>query len=115
MGDVRARVRINNGNGGRTEEVDMLVDTGSSHTVLPAELLHQLGVVPNDSDVFAYADGRRERLDIGEALISVEGRSCHNKIVFGKDHLLGTATLQELRLIPDTTHHKLIPAPPLRL
>ena len=32
----------------------------------------------------------------------------------GDEYLLGAVTLQEVGLIPDTTHHRLIPSPKLR-
>ena len=116
MGQIEQRVGVSNGNGGREQTVLALVDTGATHTVLPDSLLReQLGIEPKREEVFTFGDGRTAKLFMGEALIRVAGREATSPVVFGAEgqFLLGATTLQVLNLIPDTTHHTLIPAPRL--
>ena len=49
--------------------------------------------------------------------MTVAGTDGPNPVVFGEEgqYLLGATALQVLGLIPDTTRHKLIPAPSLPL
>ena len=116
MGQIEQHVEVSDGNGGRERTALALVDTGATHTVLPDSLLReQLGIEPKREEVFTFADGRTARLFMGEALIRVAGREATSPVVFGAEgqFLLGATTLQVLNLIPDTTHHELIPAPRL--
>ena len=116
MGTFEARIGVSNGNGGNTQWVDALVDTGATYTVLPGSLLRgRVGIQPVGNRRFTFADGREVRLPIGEALLSVEGEKATSRVVFGEEgqYLLGATTLQVLGLIADTTNHKLIPAPKL--
>ena len=92
------------------------MDTGATYTVLPSSLLHELvGIQPQREMEFTLADGRKMELPMGEARLYIEGRDAVNPVVFGEEgrYLIGATTLQVLGLIPDTTNHKLIPAPEL--
>ena len=116
MGTFQARIGVNDGNGGATKWVDADVDTGATYTVLPDTLLREeIGVWPSGQMEFTYADGREVLLPVGVACLHVEGQELPNRVVFGEDgqYLLGATTLQVFGLIPDTTNHKLIPAPKL--
>ena len=97
--------------------VTALVDTGAVHSMLPSELLHELGVVPSEDREFTLADGRRQRFPMGDALFRIGLEEHYSPVIFGPDgqFLLGAVTLQVFSLIADTTHHKLIPAPVLTL
>ena len=115
MGLIQTRLGINNGNGGDTQWVEALVDTGASHTALPASLLTLLGIQEKRSEIFTLADGREMPFSIGEARIYVEDREAVSPVVFGAEgrYLLGAISLQVLGLIPDTTNERLIPTPKL--
>ena len=116
MGTFTARIGVSNGNGGATQWVEALVDTGATYTVLPDPLLRQhVGVQPTENLVFTFATGERKLLPVGEAHLSVEDRKATSKVVFGQEdqYLLGATTLQVLGLIPDTSSHRLIHAPKL--
>ena len=96
------------------EWVEAWVDTGASHSMLPASLLEQvLELAPDEEAVFELGDGREERYGIGQARFRIENRERVASVVFGPEdqYLLGANTLQQLDLIPDTTHHRLIPTP----
>ena len=97
--------------------VTALVDTGAVHSMLPADLLRELGVVPNKDSEFILADGRRQRFSMGDALFRIGLEEHYSPVIFGPNDqfLLGAVTLQVFSLIADTTHHKLIPAPVMTL
>ncbi len=116
MGTFSVHIGVSDGNGGSIRWVDVLADSGATYTVLPDSLLRELiGVQPQEHLNFTLADGRQKLLPVGEARLSVEDREATNRVVFGEEgqYLLGATTLQVFGLIPDTTNHKLIPAPKL--
>ena len=116
MGTFAAQIGVSDGNGGATQWVDALVDTGATFTVLPDSVLReQVGVHPEETMEFTLADGSKTQFPVGEARLSVEGRQATSRVVFGEEdqYLVGATTLQVLGLIPDTTNHKLVPAPKL--
>lgn len=116
MGTFTARLGVSNGNGGATQWVEALIDTGATFTVLPASMLRQhVGVQPTGHLDFTFATGERKTLPVGEAHLSVGDREATTRVVFGEDdqYLLGATTLQVLGLIPDTNRHRLIHAPTL--
>ena len=107
---------MSNGNGGKALQVDALVDTGATYTVLPASMLRdEVGIRPQTSLTFTFANGERADLPVGEARLSVADREAVTKVVFGQEgrYLLGATSLQMLGLIPDTSSHRLIHAPEL--
>ena len=116
MGFFYARVGVSDGNGGATEWVNALVDTGATYSVLPTSLLRdRVGVSPETHMVFTLANGDQQRLPVGEARFQYGDRGGTSKVVFGEEgqYLFGATTLQMLGLIADTTEHRLIPAPRL--
>ena len=116
MGTFTARLGVSNGNGGSTQWVEALVDTGATYTVLPASMLRQhVGVQPTENLEFTFATGAKKLLPVGEARLSVEDKEAPSKVVFGEEgqYLLGATTLQVLGLIADTSRHRLIHAPTL--
>ncbi len=54
-------------NGGLSESVRALVDTGASYTQLPGSMLRRLGIDPTQRIEFDLADGRVVEEEIGEA------------------------------------------------
>ncbi len=62
---VSLRLDIGDPAGRRYDTVETLVDTGATHTTIPAPVLERLGVVPHVRDIFLLADGRRADRDIG--------------------------------------------------
>ena len=118
MGTFEVRIAVSNGDDSEPEWVDALVDTGATFTVLPASLLRdRLGVNPTRVLTFTLADGRERPMQVGNALVRVNGVEAPSPVVFGEEgqFLLGATTLQSLGLIADTTNHELTPAPRLYL
>ncbi len=117
MGTFHTKIAVGSERGGTFEEVTALVDTGASLTMLPASFLRNLGIESHTDAEFTLADGRRQRLPLGDVWIRIGSEEWPGPVIFGPDDrfLLGAVTMQIFRLIADTTHHKLIPAPELTL
>ena len=114
MGVFNWPIRLDSMDGQQSLEVEALVDTGASYTIVPAHLLRELGVSPIDKIGLVLADGRPVEYDIGEARATINRRSIPTLAVFGEDNaraLLGAYTLEGLRLAVDPTNRRLIPAP----
>ena len=113
MGMFKARIGVSGGNGATPRYVDATVDTGAVYTVLPADLLRRVGIEPYGHETFEMADGSKVELPVGEARITIGDKGRVSPVVFGDSgrYLLGAITLQTLGLIPDTTNHRLVPAP----
>ena len=109
---MRVRTRVwNVFDPSRAREVEMLVDTRAVYTVLPATLLHELGVEPIGSRRFRLADGRIIERPVGIVGIEVRGLKTHTIAVFGDPgtYLLGVVTLEELGLEVDPVRGELRP------
>jgi clan AA aspartic protease len=116
MGTFRVTVDIGDLAGERWVRVEALVDTGASHTLLPAPLLDGLGISRAERWPFERADGRVAEHDIGHALVRWNGKQVATIVVFGDEGVepvLGAYTLEGLRLAPDPVRQRLIPVPGL--
>ena len=97
-------------------QVEALVDTGSTYTVLPGSALIGLGVEPAEQALFELADDRLVEYPVGDARIRLEGRERIAPVVFGPEGatpLLGSVTLEIFRLAVDPVHRRLVPVPAL--
>ncbi len=106
-------IRLDSMDGERSLEIEAMVDTGASYTIVPASLLRDLGVSPIDKIRLVLADGRAVEYDIGRAMATIDGRTEATLVVFGEDDahaLLGAYTLEGLRLAVDPANGRLVPA-----
>jgi len=99
--------------GAKRERVRMLVDTGATYTVLPAELAKRLKitVAPRRLNV-RLADGRRKSMRVGTVFIRLLGREAADTALIGPagiEPLLGAEALEALGLAVDPTSRKLKP------
>ena len=117
MGTFSACLGISDGNGGSTRWVEAQVDTGATHTVIPAAILTSLGIQPKARKSASFADGRTGTVYIGNAWFRIDDMEAPSPVVFGNSDkcLLGASTLQILGLIADTTNERLIPTPEITL
>lgn len=126
MGEVRAKVKLTNAvdealarrgqlpaNQIRTYEADALVDTGAVRTVIPVQVLRQLGLDTRGQRIAEYADGRQESVGVTEpVIIEVLGRDTMDEaLVLGDEVLIGQTVLEKLDLLPDCANRRLIPNP----
>jgi len=94
------------------EPLRALVDTGSTFTWIPRDLLERLGVSPEEELLFELADGREQRYPVAWVQIRLEGRREQPTIVVfapaGSEPILGVVTLEEYLLAVDPVHHRLV-------
>ena len=112
MGTFSVPIEIGDVRGERFEEVEALVDTGATTTVIPGDMLRRIGIAPTKRETFEYAGGARVDLDMAEAKARVQGRETTTWVIFGEDEihaLLGAYTLEGVFLGVDPYGQKLIP------
>ncbi|PYP39664.1 MAG: hypothetical protein DMD48_05755, partial [Gemmatimonadetes bacterium] len=64
VGDFRVSIQIARAKGERVEPLRALVDTGSTFTWIPRDVLERLGVSPEQEWPFELADGREQRYPV---------------------------------------------------
>ena len=97
MATFSQTVRLESLDGERSVEIDALVDTGASYTLVPANLMADLGVEPIDTVRLALADGRPVVDPIGRAVATIDGRTENTLVAFGENDarpLLGRTRLR---------------------
>ncbi|MDP2954423.1 MAG: clan AA aspartic protease [Chloroflexota bacterium] len=100
----------------RFTEVEALVDTGATHTLLPGDLLRRLGIETVDRVSFQLADERVVEYEVGEARLRLDGRERTALVVFGPEGatpLLGATTLELFNMAVDPVRRRLVPVPGL--
>ena len=97
-------------------QVDTLVETGATYTMLPADLLETFGVQAIGQRDFELADIGGVRYDVGEAKLRLNGDELTVLVVFapeGASPLLGATALELFGLAADPVNQRLIPVPAL--
>lgn len=90
------------GRNGRPVEVDFLVDSGASYTLLPESVWKKLRLKPKRKQRFTLADGTRITRGISECYIILPQGEGHTPVILGEaddEALLGVVTLEVLGLI----------------
>jgi clan AA aspartic protease len=85
----------------RTRTIDLLVDSGAIHSVVPAHILEELGIRPLGEQGFRLADGTKGVRKKGVAIFKYGDRTRGADVVFGEEGdapLLGAFTLEALGL-----------------
>jgi hypothetical protein len=126
MGEVRVKVRITNSADAqaaqagklsvekvRSVEADALVDTGAVRSCVPAPLVERLGVIPYESSLAEYADGRKEPVGLVDGLRFevMNRRSGDEALILGDEVLLGQTLLEKMDLMVDCLGRRLLPNP----
>ena len=117
MGTFTYPIEVISADGSRSETVDATVDTGSTYTCLPSDLLGRLGVVPRRRIQSELADGSIVEDAVGEARVRVEGIETTTIVVFVDEAaptLLGAYTLEGALLVVDQVRQRLAPTHALR-
>ena len=116
MGTFTVRFEVGDPARRQFVEVEALVDTGATHTVLPRDMLLTLGVEAMERVAFQLADEREVEYEVGEARIRLDGRERTALVVFGLEGakaLLGATTLELFNMAVDPVRRRLIPVPGL--
>ena len=95
---------------------ELIVDTGSEFTWLPADVLAGIGImVEKPAQKFTMANGETIVRDIGYAILSVDGFQGVDEVVFAQDgdlRLLGSHTLEGFGAVVDARKKQLVAAGP---
>ena len=117
MGTVTVTIQVGDLQGHQFEELDIIVDTGSTYTAVPRAMLERLGVPIQRSMPSQTADGRIVPVDIGQTIVRLEGFEFYTPVIFAAENepsLLGVVTLEEAGLAVDPVNGRLIPTLLLR-
>lgn len=113
MGFVNLTVRLSNMvDDTKSEELEMLADSGALYSVVPSEVLERLGVQPESVEEFELADGRVIERRVGAARFVVRNRRTIANVIFGEpgdSTLLGVVTLEGLGFVIDPSKGDLTP------
>jgi predicted aspartyl protease len=97
---------------GERRTVEALVDTGSTFTSVPRDVLRQLGVEPRREVRLRLADGRSHTQQLGRVLVQLDGVEEITFVVFGEPEspaTIGAITLETLLLRVDPAGQRLVP------
>jgi predicted aspartyl protease len=92
--------------------VEALVDTGSTFSSVPGDVLESIGVRPARSVRLRLADGSSHVQQLGSARVSLNGEGDSMPIVFGEPGsppAIGAVTLEILLLGVDPAAETLVP------
>jgi predicted aspartyl protease len=98
--------------GEQFEPVEVMVDTGSTFTTVPADLLRRLGVNPQRTMQVRLADGSVINDQVCDTVIRLEGQTFFTPISFGREgepNLLGVVALETALLAVDPVEQRLVP------
>ena len=96
----------------RSRILNALVDTGASYAMIPAAIMAELGIEPEQTKWFRLANGEVQDFPVGRSDIELQGHVENVHIVFGPEGrvLLGSMALEAFALAVDAKNHRLIPA-----
>lgn len=92
--------------------LDLLVDTGATWTMLPADVVIQLGLTASRQRMVTLANGERVSYPAGQVAIQLNGEEVFTVFLTGPPGclaLLGAVTLEEFGLAPDPVRKTLVP------
>jgi clan AA aspartic protease len=90
------------GPAGEQARLKFLVDSGAMYTLLPWRVWRAIGLRPTDSVKCVLADGTEVGRKVSECRIALPQGKRTTPVLLGKrgdEALLGTVTLEELRLV----------------
>jgi predicted aspartyl protease len=110
MGLFRVRGRLT-GPAGRSEDVELLVDTGATLLVVPRSLAERLKLVPRRAQPVLIAGGQRVVWPVAEARLALDGPEVTTPCFIAPEGpaLLGAVALESLFLAVDPVAKRLIP------
>lgn len=92
--------------------LELLVDTGSTWTVLPAEVVERLGLPTPSTRTVKLANGETVTFGKGNVAMWIDGEEITTVFLAGPpgtQGLLGAVTLEEFALAPDPVNKALVP------
>ena len=95
----------------KTPPVEVMVDTGSELSWLPKQLLFDAGITPRGKKRFYTATNQLVERDYGYAILSAEGYTTNDEIVFAEPSdlfLLGVRTIEGFSVMVDNIGHRFV-------
>jgi len=112
MGVFTSKLRIlNPAEPARTEELELLVDTGASYSWISGSRLAALGIRPTDRMEFRTIEGRMIEREVAPVFLQVNGRIGGDTVVVGEPgdmEVLGAHSLEALGMAVDPVQKKLV-------
>jgi clan AA aspartic protease len=93
-------------------EIELVVDSGATYSILSGDLLRKLQVTPLEERSFTLADGRQIRRKLGGVRMRIGNRYGFSSVIFGEEtdqQVLGVTALEELGLELDPVTRQLRP------
>ena len=118
MGTFRITIEIGDESGQRFQELEALVDTGTTFTKVPRELLERLDVPVESTYTAVFADGSRAERTRGRTMIRLEGQQFSTPVAFGEEGepmLLCAMALEHALLAVDPHEQRLMPVDALEM
>lgn len=111
---LKIKVRITNPvDVSKSEEAELIIDTGATFSVIKKERLKRLGIPPIRKRKLRLADGEIIERDTGAAWFIIDGKGeGASDVVFGEEsdlEILGLLTLEGMALSVDTKTFELKP------
>ncbi len=96
---------------GRTEDLELLLDTGATFVVVPHGLAERLALRPTRTCPLNTAGGREETWPLAELRLAIDGLEVTTPCVIAPDGppLLGAVALESLLLGVDPVAKRLVP------
>jgi predicted aspartyl protease len=94
-----------------TPPVEVMVDTGAEVSWLPKRLLLDAGIKKKKKKRFVTADKRIVERELGYAILTAEGYTTVDEIVFAEESdlsLLGVRTLEGFSVMVDNIGHRFV-------
>ena len=94
-----------------TPPVEVMVDTGSEVSWLPRQVLLDAGITPRAKKRFKTATNQMVERDIGYAILTAEGYTTNDEIVFAEEgdmSLLGVRTIEGFSVMVDNIGHRFV-------
>lgn len=104
VGTFNVPIRIGNLEATEWEELEALVDTGSTFSAAPRSILERLGIYPSRRQELELANGQIAEYEIGDALVQLQGQQAITPVVFaeaGEQAAVGAVTLETFLLAVD--------------
>jgi aspartyl protease family protein len=92
--------------------VELMVDTGATYSLLPAEVVAQLDLATPWQRIATLASGEGVTLPMGHVLMQLNGEEMPTIFLAGPrgcQGLIGAVTLEEFALAADPVHQRLVP------
>ncbi len=100
------------GKGKKAIEVDFIVDSGATYTLLPEKVWKKLNLKPYEELKFTLADSTVISRQISEVWLDYSGRGRTVQVILGEPNdeaLLGSLTLEALGLVLNPFTRELLP------